>query len=349
MNNWLTTVSTQIFIKAGVSLERLYTFLKRGVEKDPTDLIGEFYPAVEFLNFSQHKKNQAQKLGVIVPFRDRWDMTLSCLKSLEVQTFEPGIELNLYLVNNGSLAQETKEGLEDFKKKYSNSSSPLVKVLDIDIPFNFSILCNHAANHADKDGCSHVLLLNNDIEFEDPGTIQHLLSTMVNLEISGRRVGAVGCTLLYPNRSVQHLYVAPGVKIIAAHPGKGLKFNPKHLWQQGPRQVPAVTGALMLTSMDSWRAVGGLDENLPSSGQDVDYCLKLAKSGYEIFVPGKVYATHKEGVSRGKHIARKDVQYMYERWPELWAGGHPKLSFWSEKPCLKLISQRFPWKRLLRN
>ena len=342
-------IFTKIVIKAVIAVERLYTLVKRGVEKDPTALISELYPVIESLASTDHVNGKNIKIGVIVPFRDRWDMTLSCLRSLERQKIDPGVTLALYLVNNGSVAKETLDGIKSFQNQNLETSLIAVKVLDIDIPFNFSILCNRAAKLAEQDGCSHILLLNNDIDLDDASTIEQMLKIMMSATKMGRKVGAIGCTLLYPNRVVQHLYVAPGVKIIAAHPGKGIKFDHNHIWHDGPRYVPAVTGALMLTSVEAWRVVGGLDENLPSSGQDVDYCLKLTKRDFEIFVPGKVYAIHKEGVSRGKDISRRDVQYMYDRWPELWLGSHPRLSFWSEKPLLKLMMNRFPWRLLVRN
>jgi len=347
LKSWLVIITTKIFIKLIVFFERFYTFTLRGLESDPTKLLSETFPAVDIFNQPNLINPAEAKIGVIVPFRDRWEMTLSCLKSLESQYVEKDVTLNLYLVNNGSSSLKTAEGLREYLDCVHPGYMTSIKVIDLDIPFNFSTLCNEAANVAAKDGCTQLLLLNNDIEFEGQSTIQRLVNTLMRLENSGRKVGAVGCTLLYPNRKVQHFYVAPGVKIIAAHPGKGVAFNPKCIWQQVARKVPAVTGALLLTPAQAWFAVGGLDENLPSSGQDVDYCLKLFRQGYEIFVPGQVYAIHKEGVSRGQEILRRDVQYMYDRWPELWRGGHPKLSFWSEKPCLKLMNMRFPWPNLL--
>lgn len=347
MKSWLTVILTKIFVKAVVLTESIYTLIKRGIAKDPTALISEIYPAIKDTSTPDPLRLTGIKIGVVVPFRDRWEMTLSCLKSLERQQIDRTVTLNLYLVNNGSSASETLDGLKEYKNRYSKSSLSSIKVLDLDIPFNFSILCNKASVLADNDGCSHVLLLNNDIEFQDSSTIQHMLNTMLTIKREGLRVGAIGCTLLYPNRIIQHLYVAPGVKIIAAHPGKGMKFDQKQVWHAAPRQVPAVTGALMLTSVEAWLAVGGLDENLPSSGQDVDYCMKLTRKNYSILVPGRVCAIHKEGVSRGNSLCRRDVQYMYDRWPELWLGSQSALSHWSEVPLLRLISKKFPWEFLV--
>lgn len=347
--SWLTVICTKIFIKAVIFVEAIYTLLKRGLEKDPTVLISELYPNIKNLEKSDYSMTSNLRVGVIVPFRDRWDMTLSCLSSLEGQQIHPNINLILYLVNNGSSMKATLDGIKLFQDKVTKNTFSVVKTLDLDIPFNFSTLCNKAAKLAEQDGCDHILLLNNDIELNNPSTVQHMCDVIAEANKNGRQVGVIGCTLLYPDQRVQHLYVAPGVKIIAAHPGKGIKFDRNHAWHKAPRFVPAVTGALMLTPLQAWLSVGGLDENLPSSGQDVDYCLKLTKKGFDILVPGTVHAIHKEGVSRGKDISRKDVQYMYDRWPQLWSGGHSALSFWSERPLLKLMNQRFPWRLLIKN
>jgi GT2 family glycosyltransferase len=157
----------------------------------------------------------------------------------------------------------------------------------------------------------------------------------------------VGITLLYPNRKIQHLFAAPGVKIIAAHPYKNKSTSILGEWNKMARKVPAITGAYLMVEAKRFHEVGGYDENLPTAGQDIDLCLKLQKKGWGCWVLPKIQALHLESASRSKsRINRAEVDYMYHKWQDTLTK-HPdypkEISRWSEQPVRRLREGRYPY------
>jgi GT2 family glycosyltransferase len=279
---------------------------------------------------------------VLIPFRDRWELTARCLASLRTQ--QASADLRVVLIDNGSEAPATRDGLA----AAGAASAPrfAIRVQRIDAPFNFSKLNNSAvAAHADF-GADYLLFLNNDVE------LQRATDLATLLDFAERRpdLGAAGCTLLYPDGRVQHLFVAPGVKIVAAHPLKGARLKPDAAWFARPRPVPAITGAVMLIPASAFQAVGGFDESLAAVGQDVDLCLRLRALNRTCWVVPEVRLVHREGASRLGAIDKDEVRRMYEKWgkalvEDAWYS--PRLSRWSETPALSAGEGAYPWDKVL--
>jgi O-antigen biosynthesis protein len=86
----------------------------------------------------------------------------------------------------------------------------------------------------------------------------------------------------------------------------------------------AVTGACLLVEKRKYEEVGGLDERLAVSYNDVDFCLKLHRGGYRnVFVP-RARLRHHESKSRGDDdtpvkVARAmdEAALIRRRWPSL--------------------------------
>jgi GT2 family glycosyltransferase len=80
------------------------------------------------------------------------------------------------------------------------------------------------------------------------------------------------------------------------------------------QRVSAVTGACMLVRRSAFEAVGGFDETeLPVAFNDVDLCLKLAASGWEIVFTPDAVAEHRESISRGDDFDESKVaRFMLE-------------------------------------
>jgi GT2 family glycosyltransferase len=279
-------------------------------------------------------------LHILVPFRDRWDLTIQCLNSISQQN-QAGLHVQLHLIDNGSQSS-TVSSMQDWLK----NSQLIAHYHRIDEPFNFSKLCNKALTLPQKNN-QYFLFLNNDVVLEDPKTIQKASQ----FAFENRDCGAVGITLLFPNRKIQHLFAAPGVKIIAAHPFKGCSTLILQKWQTQARKVPALTGAFMLIPSSLFHKLGGFDERLPTTGQDIDFCLKLQASGYGCWVLPNLVAIHHESASRfGSRIDIQEVKYIYEKWQSLLTKNpeYPdQISRWSEQPVLRFIDGPYPYKLLL--
>jgi hypothetical protein len=137
--------------------------------------------------------------------------------------------------------------------------------------------------------------------------------------------------LLYPDGTVQHAGVVLGILGLAGHahrflPARGGGY---HGALELDTNYLALTGACLMIAKRKYDEVGGLDESLAVSYNDVDLCLKLRRAGYRnVFVPrAKLY--HYESKSRGgddtpAKVARAmdEVAAIRKRWPA-WAARDP--------------------------
>ena len=316
---------------------------------------GELMQRVE--DFRSRVKSQGQviSLAVIIPFRDSWKMTRECVESLLMQRLEH-IHLTVCLVDNGSQKEETQRGIDSLNsswyQKNAINSAPrsTLHILRDNRPFNFSELNNSAVEFLSKpeNGAvpEYLLFLNNDTLFEAPDSLERLLF----FASISPRMGAVGCTLLYRNSNVQHLFLSPGVKLAGAHPSKGIGLNRKHVWYADPRPVPAVTGALLVVSTKHFSAAKGFDSVLATSCQDLDLCLKLQELGLENWVLPDVFVSHFETSTRLKKNQATEITYVSSKWGARLAMNcfySRELTRWSERPALSWGESAYPWSVVL--
>lgn len=249
-------------------------------------------------------------LSVIIPTRDQLPLLQACLRS--IQEFPAGVDLELIVVDNGSVEVSTLDFLNSF------GSRPNQKVLRDDGPFNYSALNNRAARLAQG---SVLLLLNNDVEFISRGWGSELAANA-----SRHDVGCVGGQLRYPDGTIQHGGVILGIGGMASHAHAGCSAD--ELGYQGRLQLAqefsAVTAACLAISREHWQQLGGLDdEHLWVNYNDVDLCLRAQQSGlHNIYLP-QVKAIHHESKSRGRpegasyRLWRREWSVMEQRWGHL--------------------------------
>ncbi len=347
----MTRSLARIFCRLIALLSRAVTRLVRLGDQDPTQILLDTYSDAQ--RQAAESKNReappplngtALKLLVLIPFRDQWAMTEACLRSLASQD-APGLEVRVLLLDNGSAEKTTLDAL-GYHGNRPLANAFDVKTLRLDEPFNFSRLNNRGVASEIPFGADFLLCLNNDVELRAPGDLKALVAFAAGCP----RLGALGCTLLFPDERVQHLFLAPGVKIVGAHPLKGFRLEETSAWFQAPRPVAAVTGAALLVGAQAFAAVGGFDEALPTVGQDLDLCLKLQKQGLTNWVLPHVRMLHKEGASRGKAIAKHEVATIYAKWGEFLTKNpffSTRLSRYSETPAYRLLEPAYPWEKVL--
>jgi glycosyltransferase involved in cell wall biosynthesis len=245
-------------------------------------------------------------VSIIIPFRDAWAMTERCLMSIVARSRYKNYEI--ILVDNGSKEEVTREGIEAFCHAHRN-----VRCLRDDSPFNHSALNNFGARHASGEV---LVLLNNDIEIESEDWIERLLVFAERPEI-----GAVGCLLLYPNRTIQHAGLILGVRGVAGTAFKrSRETHPGYFGSVAAVQnVSAVTGACLMVKKALYDELGGLDADaLPTSYNDVDFCLRLRLRGLRNVYTGHATLLHYESYTR-KIDPREDEykRVMQLRWGPL--------------------------------
>ncbi len=258
-------MSRSLLVKVGVKILVSLNWLKTKWvfrdESDPTDILVRFQ-TLEQVSASAGLKELAStpnfcKVSVLLPFRDNFYLTKLCLDSLSRQDLE-GIDLEIILIDNGSIQEPTKVGI-GLASERLRAQGLAVRIINCDYDFNFSRLINDGFSESRKEG--FLLLLNNDIELIDKMTIAKLVTFLE----SQPSAGCVGTTLIYPDGLVQHLFVAPGVKTVGAHPGKGWRLDFKGKWFESPRPVSATTGALLLVRSEDFDRVDGFDEKFATN------------------------------------------------------------------------------------
>ena len=329
---------------------RLVTFLRRGPEADPTAILVDHLTPAQLQASALRDRTTPQpvkmvRLLVVVPFKDRWQLTHDCLGSLIDQSVPSGLAVHVQLVDNGSTHPDTQAGIQEFFRRELPApwTAGLVEAPGV---FNYSKINNAGVAAASAFRPDLILFLNNDVTWKGPLGLKRLVEAHFSLPSPG----AVGATLEYPDGRIQHLFVAPGVKIVAAHPLKGRRLPSDAIWFAAPRPVGAVTGAVLLVTATAFHSIGGFDESLPTVGQDVDLCLKLQEVGLINWAVSDLHLIHHEGATRGHAIAIEEVQLLYQKWGnKLTANAYfdARFSRFSEPPAYRLWEPLYPWPKIL--
>lgn len=223
-------------------------------------------------------------VSVIIPNKDHIEDLDKAIRSLEERSSWRNFEI--IVVENNSAEDQTFAYYERIQKEFDN-----VHVVVWNGPFNYSGINNFGARHARGD---YYLLLNNDTEVISENLLESMLS-YAQLE----RVGAVGAKLLFPDETIQHNGVVIGLGGIAGHPfsteGDGCDNYRKFI----ASNTSIVTAACLMVPKRVFDQVGGLNEDLQVAFNDVDFCLKIRKAGYQIVQDSFVRMFHYESKSRG--------------------------------------------------
>lgn len=263
------------------------------------------------------------KVSVIIPNKDSVAVLDRCLNSIAGKTNYDNFEV--IVVENNSESPETFDYYQNASDRF-----PFLRVVTWDGPFNYSAINNFGAGFATGD---YYLLLNNDVEVIDPDWMRSMVSVCQRSD-----VGVVGAKLLYPDDTVQHA----GVFMITCGSVNELG-GPAHAFTHLDRSdagymrraslvqdVSIVTGACLMTGRDVFEELNGLDENFVVAFNDVDYCLRVRKSGRLVVYNPDALLYHYESFSRGSDSSGKNAERFIKeqgklraRWSEYYLGGDP--------------------------
>ena len=229
--------------------------------------------------------NRNHKISIIIPNKDHAEDLSRCVST--VLTRSSYLQYEIIIVENESIEPETR-------KLYSRlQEQTAVKIVEWNKPFNFSAMNNYAVKQSTGDV---LLFLNNDTEIITPDWIEHMLCHAARKEI-----GAVGAKLLYPDGKIQHAGVILGIQGTAGHSHKYFDRDAVGYFSmlKSVHNVSAVTGACMMMRRDIFDEVGGFDEMLSHSYNDIDLCLQIRQKGYRIIFTPYAELYHFESKSRG--------------------------------------------------
>lgn len=257
---------------------------------------------------------------VVIPNKDHSEDLVRCVDSLLEQN--DYVNLEILIIENNSEFADTFACYDLLKQKDERIRVEVWK-RDSEIysgknSFNYAAIQNFAAAKAKGE---YLLLLNNDTKVIDRDFLVSMMGYARRAD-----VGAVGAKLLYPSDTIQHAGVIVGVEGVAFHQFLDYpETDPGYMGRAAFSQdVSAVTGACLLIRKSLYEEVGGMDERLAVSYNDVDLCLKLRQEGYLIVYDAFARLYHYESQSRGyedspekKARLAREAQYMKNKWEKV--------------------------------
>ena len=257
-----------------------------------------------------YKARENDYVSIIIPTRDYSETLEKCLASIYKKANKKNFEI--IVVDNGSKEAKTKKLFKKYKITHNN-----FRILELNVPFNYSYLNNEAAKIAKG---NLLLFLNNDIEIITENWLEKMMGYA-----SRDHVGAVGVKLVYPENTIQHGGVMLGMLGLAGH----MYINQRRdsLGVSGnlitPTNYSAVTAACLMIEKKKFNKVKGFDEKFAVAFNDVDFCLKILEKGkYNVFLP-QVEMYHFESKSRGyedtpekKERFANEAKMLKSKWKE---------------------------------
>lgn len=218
-----------------------------------------------------------------------------CLESLLTDLKGTSFSYEIFIVDNGS-KDKSVQLIESFEKKFPGKIFPifLSKNTGTTISRNLALK---------KTKGKYIIIMDSDL-MVSPGTIEILIKNLKDNKNAGMFVPR----LLYPNGNLQKSTdVFPSIftkifryfflKIIEK------KENRTESKNNGAYAVDYAISAMWVLKREVMDKVGLLDENIFYAPEDVDYCLRIWKSGYCImYNPDVSCIHHTQEISRGIKI-----------------------------------------------
>lgn len=234
------------------------------------------------------------KVSIVIPTRNQDELLKAAVESILAKTSYENYEI--VVIDNQSNDPNTLAYLDHIKKENK------IRVRSYDKEFNFAKMHNEVIPELDTD---LVLLLNNDTEVTDSFWLRSLVDLF---ELPG--VGVVGNKLIYPDGTIQHAGATGGLRGPMSHHLSGAA-DWSHLVLGYPRDVLAVTGACLLIPKGIYIEVGGMDERLAVSYNDMDLCLAVrTKLDRSVVVSSSGGVIHKESKTRGTNYNEREQQLL---------------------------------------
>jgi len=234
----------------------------------------------------------APSIDIIIPTRDRIDLVRRCIDAIEQKTTYENYDI--ILLDNDSIEQTSLDYFATTK----------YRVVRCPGPFNYAAIVNRGVRHSRAD---FVVTLNNDTILVTPDWLEQMVG-LASLD----DVSIVGACLLDQDGRHEH----DGI-VIAPYPQHlRIDSNYPHLDQFSTaiRDVAAVTGAIQMVRRDLWESLGGMDELLKVTMNDVDICLRSQDGNQNVVYTPDVQLFHHVSSSRGTLDPLEDRNRFIRRW-----------------------------------
>lgn len=189
---------------------------------------------------------------------------------------------------------------------------------------NFSQGCNFLFKETSAKDDDLILLLNNDIIFNDTTSIKNMISLINN----DKDIGAVGAKLNFTNTNkLQHA----GVIFDKKYNMLPYHYRPNEIDDNDAkknREFQALTGAVLLTRANIYKEIGGADSKFHWAFDDVDLCFSIKYNlKKKIIYCGNTNISHDESFSLKKNPVNKlfmpsNIQHFLDKWKNIYKEDH---------------------------
>lgn len=248
-------------------------------------------------------------VSIIIPNMNHKADLKRCIESILSKTTYDNYEV--IVIENNSTESEIFNYYKEIEENHG------IRVLKYDGEFNYSLINNFGAEHANGE---YLILLNNDTSVITPAWIEEMLMFAQRSD-----VGVVGVKLNYPDNTIQHAGIIVGLGGIAAHTHRNAKRS--ELGYMGimyyAHDLSAVTAACLMVKKSLFEQVGGLDSNFAVAYNDIDFCLRIRELDKLVVYTPYAELYHYESKSRGyeKTPAKKkrfsrEIELFHEKWDD---------------------------------
>lgn len=261
-----------------------------------------------------------QMTSIIIPNKDHLDHLIPCIESIKLNAGDAAYEI--IIVENNSTDAETFA----YYQLLQEDADHLVRTVRYEGAFNYSKIINFGVQHAQG---SHLLLLNNDTVIRTPDFLTRMQGYFQRPEVS-----VVGPLLLYPDELIQEAGLALTKKgwLAFLNQNHSPKLNGGYLGCSSCScNFSAVLGACQMVRRTDFLDLGGYDEDLAVTFNDVDFCWRMRETGKLVVFTPYTQVIHKEYGSRGSDTANNEraqqteleAKIMRQKWPERFIEGDP--------------------------
>ncbi len=273
---------------------------------------------------ARHRDGQSAAVTVVIVSWNDTEDALRCLRSVRAAA---GGNVSILLVDNGS-ATEAAERLAR-----EAAGLPLIRLAE---NLGYTGGYNIGIRHALAEGAEYMLLLNSDAELL-PGALPALLNA-ASLAPNAAFVGAA----VVSGEDDAVVVSAGGDLVASVHPLHRTRLE-KGDELQGARAVDFVSGCALLVRASALDDIGLLDEGFFAYYEDIDWCLRARKAGYEVLVEPAARVRHPDPRWRdadspavtyylGRNSLRFARKHAPGRLPALWLRHLRTALSWTLRP-----------------
>lgn len=258
-------------------------------------------------------RRKPQSIGVVIPFRDKPELTLRSARSVLGQRASCPVKVTL--VDNRS----SPESVGDIRKALdAGGFGGRYEIVAYDLPFNHSAQCNLGAERARSEV---VVFLNNDARLMGDEGIEDLASWALLPDVAtvGLRIedesGRLVCAGLRLRLRARSWHESP------------FEENVEERFAGCVRETGGNTFAVVAVETRKFDELGRLDaRRFPNGFNDAEFSLRSRRAGYAHIYLGRLRAVHHKSQSRGRTDEISQKLGISQRYPETIKGALEQLT-----------------------